>query len=55
MPDQPVWWRPTRQYEELVGRYESIPFASGIAFDVDQYAVDRALGGLFHLLGPGLG
>ncbi len=26
----------TRQYKNLVGRYEDIPFAKGFTFDVDQ-------------------
>jgi hypothetical protein len=41
----------TRQYKELVGRYESIPFVKKETFDLDQYVVTRALDGLFHVLG----
>lgn len=41
----------TRQYKELVGRYESIPFAKSIAFDLDGYVVTRASDGLFYVLG----
>ena len=40
----------TRQYKDLVGRYQSIPFAQVIAFDVDRYVVDKALDGLFYVL-----
>jgi len=40
----------TRQYKDLVGRYENIPFANRIAFDVDQYVVTNAIDGLFHVL-----
>jgi hypothetical protein len=41
----------TRQYKELVGRYEKIPFTKSVAFDVDQYVVDKAMDGLFFVLG----
>lgn len=41
----------TRQYKELVGRYESIPFVKKETFDIDQYVVTKALDGLFHVLG----
>lgn len=41
----------TRQYEELAGRYESLPFARGELVDLDAYVVSKALGGLFLVLG----
>lgn len=41
----------TKQYKELVGRYESIPFAKSVSFDIDDYVVTKALDGLFHVLG----
>ncbi len=41
----------TRQYKDLVGRYESIPFVRKETFDIDQYVVSKALDGLFHVLG----
>jgi len=41
----------TRQYNELVGRYESIPFVKKETFDLDSYVVTKALDGLFHVLG----
>lgn len=41
----------TRQYKELVGRYEAIPFAKSVAFDVDEYVVTKALDGLFFVVG----
>ncbi len=41
----------TRQYKELIGRYEAIPFAKSESLDVDQYVVGKALDGLFHVLG----
>jgi hypothetical protein len=41
----------TRQYNELIGRYESIPFVKKETFDLDHYVVTKALDGLFHVLG----
>ncbi len=41
----------TRQYKELVGRYESIPFVKKESFDLDQYVVGKALDGLFYMVG----
>ncbi len=41
----------TKKYEALIDRYKSIPFAKSASFDVDGYVVDKALGGLFHVLG----
>lgn len=40
-----------RQYNELVGRYESVPFAKNIAFDVNQYVTEKATDGLFYVVG----
>jgi len=41
----------TRQYKELVGKYQVIPFAKSEALDIDQYVVTKALDGLFTVLG----
>jgi hypothetical protein len=41
----------SRQYKDLVGRFDSIPFAKSQAFDLDGYVVDKGLGGLFTVLG----
>jgi hypothetical protein len=41
----------TRQYKELVGRYQTIPFAKVESLDVDQYVVTKGLDGLFYVLG----
>jgi hypothetical protein len=41
----------TRQYKELVGRYENIPFVKKESFDIDHYVVSKALDGLFHMVG----
>jgi hypothetical protein len=40
----------TRNYKDLVERYQSIPFADAIAFDVDDYVVEKGLEGLFFVL-----
>jgi hypothetical protein len=41
----------TRQYNELVGRYQTIPFVKSETFDINHYVVTKALDGLFHVLG----
>lgn len=41
----------TRQYKELVGRFEAIPFVKTQTFDVDGYVTGKGLDGLFHVLG----
>jgi hypothetical protein len=41
----------TRQYKDLVGRYENIPFVKKESLDIDQYVVTKALDGLFHMVG----
>jgi len=41
----------TRQYKELVGRYENIPFVKKETFDLDHYVVNKALEGVFHMVG----
>jgi hypothetical protein len=41
----------TRQYQELMGRFDAIPFARTQAFDIDGYVVNKALDGLFHVVG----
>ncbi len=40
----------TRQYRELVGKYDSLPFMDSLTFDPDQYVVDNSLKGLFHVV-----
>ncbi len=41
----------TRQYKELVGRFETIPFMRSESLDINEYVVGKALDGLFHVLG----
>jgi hypothetical protein len=40
-----------RQYNELIGRYKSVPFAKSITFDVNQYVTEKATDGLFFVVG----
>ncbi len=41
----------SRQYKDLVGRYQAIPFAKTEAVDIDGYVVSKSLDGLFYVLG----
>jgi hypothetical protein len=41
----------TRQYQELMGRFDAIPFAKSQTFDIDGYVTSKALDGLFHVVG----
>jgi hypothetical protein len=41
----------TRQYKEVLGRAQSIPFLNTEAYDLDHYVVGKALDGLFHVVG----
>lgn len=41
----------TKQYNELVGRYQTIPFVKSETFDINHYVVSKALDGLFYVLG----
>jgi hypothetical protein len=40
----------TRQYKELVGRFQSIPFVKSETVDIDQYVTTKALDGLFYVV-----
>ena len=40
-----------RQYQELIGRYQVVPFVKRETFDIDQYVVTKALDGLFTVVG----
>jgi hypothetical protein len=40
-----------RQYNELMGRYKSVPFAKSVTFDVNQYVTEKATDGLFFVVG----
>lgn len=41
----------TRQYRDLIDRYQNIPFASSPKLDIDSYVVAKSLDGLFYMLG----
>lgn len=41
----------TRQYKQLIGRYQQIPFANSPSLDIDNYVVAKSLDGLFFMLG----
>jgi len=41
----------TRRYKEMVGRFESIPFARPQSLDIDDYVVDKTLDGIFYMVG----
>ena len=41
----------TRQYQDLVRRFQAIPFAMSATFDLDGYVVSKALAGLFSMVG----
>lgn len=41
----------TRQYKDLVGRFQTIPFVKTESFDLDHYVTDKSLAGLFYVLG----
>jgi len=40
-----------RQYNELIGKYQSVPFTKSISFDVNQYVTEKATDGLFLVVG----
>jgi len=40
----------TRQYQDLFGRAQNIPFLNLDAFDLDHYVLGKALDGLFHVV-----
>jgi enolase len=41
----------TRSYKEMIGKYESIPFMKAGALDLDHYVSNKALEGLFYMVG----
>jgi hypothetical protein len=41
----------TRQYRDLVERAQAIPFLNLGSLDLDRYVLDKALAGLFHVVG----
>jgi Protein of unknown function (DUF4197) len=41
----------TRQYNELIGRYKSVPFAQSVTFDINGYVTEKTTDGLFFVVG----
>jgi hypothetical protein len=41
----------TRSYKEMMGKYESIPFMNKQSLDLDHYVTNKALDGLFYMVG----
>ncbi len=41
----------TRYYKEMIDKFESIPFVEKETFDLDHYVANKALEGLFHMVG----
>jgi len=40
----------TRQYNDLMGRYQNVPFAKSITFDIHQYVTEKATDGIFYVV-----
>lgn len=41
----------TRSYKEMMGTYTALPFTSAESLDLDRYVTNKALDGLFYLVG----
>lgn len=41
----------TSQYQQLLGRFQRVPFARTESFDLENYVVRKALDGLFYVVG----
>ena len=41
----------TRSYKDMIGNYESIPFVKKESLDLDHYVTNKALEGLFYMVG----
>jgi len=41
----------TRSFKELTAKYTSLPFMEAVVFDLDDYVTDRAMDGLFYMIG----
>jgi hypothetical protein len=41
----------TRSYKEMMDKYTSLPLMKAESLDLDHYATDKALNGLFYMLG----
>lgn len=41
----------THSYKEMIGKYESLPFVSKESIDLDHYVTNKAMDGLFYMVG----
>ncbi len=41
----------TRSYKEMMSKYDSVPFVSKQSLDLDHYVTNKALDGLFYMVG----
>jgi beta-galactosidase GanA len=41
----------TAKYDELIGRFQALPFQKKPSLDIRTYVVGKALDGLFYVLG----
>ncbi|MDA8157255.1 MAG: DUF4197 domain-containing protein [Actinomycetota bacterium] len=41
----------TRAYKEMMGKYEAVPFVPKQSLDLDHYVTNKALNGLFYMVG----
>ena len=41
----------TKAYKSMIGQYDAVPMVSKKSLDLDHYVTDKALAGLFHMLG----
>lgn len=41
----------TRRYKEMMGRYTALPFTKAESVDLDHHVTNKALDGLFHMVG----
>jgi RNA binding exosome subunit len=41
----------TRSYKEMISKYETLPFVDSQSMDLDHYVTNKALDGLFYMVG----
>ena len=41
----------TKAYKDMMGKYESIPFMKKESVDLDHYVTNKAMDGLFYMIG----
>ena len=41
----------TQTYKQLMDKYSSLPFVSEVAIDLDEFVTNRAMDGLFYMVG----